>query len=57
MIGAESIDLMQVSIETNIKKTKFLSSIKFTIRKLTPAPITANNVTLPWNKGYGINIA
>lgn len=30
--------------------------MKFNLKKLTPQPTKAN-VTLPWNKGYGINIA
>ena len=55
MIGAETVEIIRISIETNIKKTKFLSSMKFNLRKTMPQPVIAG-LTLPWNKGYNFNV-
>lgn len=35
LIGAESVEMLRIQIDTNIKKTKFLSSIKFNLKKMT----------------------
>lgn len=35
MIGAESVEMIKVKIDTNVKKTKFLSSVKFSLKKLS----------------------
>ena len=56
LIGPESVEVMRVSIDTNVKKTKFLSSMKFTLKKINPQPV-AIPLTLPWNKGFNINRA
>lgn len=56
MIGAETIEVMKVSIDTNIKKTKFLSSMKFVLKKLTSEPYVIPS-SISWNKGYGLNVS
>ena len=55
MIGAETVELLKISVDSNIKKTKFLSSIKFCLKKLISEPLVAST-SLPWNKGYNYNI-
>jgi hypothetical protein len=46
---------MRIQIDTNVKKTKFLSSIKFNIKKMTAEPVAMNS-SLSWNKGFNLNI-
>ncbi len=46
--------MIKVKIDTNVKKTKFLSSVKFSLKKLSSEPTVAKD-TLPWHKGYNIN--
>jgi len=48
--------MLRISIETNIKKTKFLSSIKFNLKKITAEPYLLPS-SLPWNKGFGFNVS
>ena len=46
---------MKICIQTNIKRTKFLSSLKFFIKKeehIRVDPVDA----LKWNRGYGYDI-
>lgn len=56
LIGTEEIELMRISILTNIKRTKFLSSMKFSIRRDAHIEVPKQN-QLKWNKGYGYQIS
>jgi WD40 repeat protein len=44
--------MMKVSIKTNLKETKFLSSIRFGIERTELRSVEEKN-RLSWNKGYG----
>jgi hypothetical protein len=46
--------MVKVRIDTNIKKTKFISSMKFSLKKLFSSPVVSK-ATIPWNKGYNLN--
>lgn len=47
---------MKVSIKTNLKETKFLSSIKFNIERKELRAVEKDK-RLSWNKGYGYDLA
>ena len=46
---------MKVNIRTNLKETKFLSSIKFNIERKELRAVEKHN-RLTWNKGYGYDL-
>lgn len=47
---------MKVNIKTNLKETKFLSSVKFSIERKELRGVEEKN-RLSWNKGYGYDLA
>jgi len=55
LIGTEEVEAVKINILTNIKKTKFLSSMKFNIKRLAHLEVDAAS-KLKWNKGFGYNI-
>lgn len=55
LIGTNEIDLVKSTITSNVKRTKFLSSMKFSIRKDTVLRVK-EDAKLKWNKGYGYSI-
>lgn len=46
---------MKVKVMTNIKRTKFLSSMKFSMRREYHLSVEPDS-RLKWNRGYGYNI-
>lgn len=56
LIGTEEIELMKVNVVSNVKRTKFLSSMKFNIKREAHLAVEAQN-KLKWNKGYGYVIS
>jgi hypothetical protein len=52
LIGTEEIELMKVNVVSNVKRTKFLSSMKFNIKREAHIMVEPHN-KLKWNKGYG----
>ncbi len=55
MIGVVEVDTLKVNIKTNIKETKFLSSVKFNIERKELRVVEEKN-RLSWNKGYGYDL-
>ena len=55
LIGVIEIESMKVNIKTNMKETKFLSSIKFNIQRKEMRAV-AKEKRLTWNKGYGYDL-
>lgn len=55
MIGATDIELQYVRIFSNIKSTKFVSSMNFAIEKKDKYIATPQS-KLQWNKGYNYNV-
>lgn len=51
LIGVDVIDLLSIKIDTNIRQAKYLSNIKFDLKKLKK---TTFEEGLDWNKGYFI---
>lgn len=56
LIGVIEIETMKVNIKTNLKETKFLSSVKFNIERKELRGVEEKN-RLSWNKGYGYDLA
>lgn len=52
LIGTEEIEVMRVNVVSNVKRTKFLSSMKFSIKRETHLSVDPLH-KLKWNKGYG----
>jgi len=52
LVGTEEIEVMKINILTNIKRTKFLSSMKFHIKRESHLIVRPEDA-LKWNKGYG----
>lgn len=52
LVGTEEIEVMKINILTNVKRTKFLSSMKFHIKKENHLAVKPEDA-LKWNKGYG----
>ena len=55
LIGVIEVEIMKVDIKTNLKETKFLSSVKFSIEKKELRAVEERN-RLSWNKGYGFDL-
>lgn len=55
LIGVIEVECMKIAIKTNLKETKFLSSIKFNIERKELRRIDEKN-KLTWNKGYGYDL-
>lgn len=53
LIGTEEIELMRIKIVSNLKRTKFLSSMKFGIKRLETLEVEPGR-RLKWNRGYGV---
>lgn len=51
LVGTEEVEVMKINILTNVKRTKFLSSMKFHIKKENHLSVKAEDA-LKWNKGY-----
>lgn len=51
MIGATDVELQYVKIYSNVKATKFVSSMNFAIEKKEKY-IADPETKLQWNKGY-----
>lgn len=56
LVGVIEIETMKVNLRTNIKETKFLSSVKFNIERKELRSVEEKN-RLTWNKGYGYDLA
>ncbi len=52
LIGTEEIELMRVRVVSNVIRTKFLSSMKFSIKRESHLCVEPQH-KLKWNKGYG----
>ena len=46
---------MKVKVMSNIKRTKFLSSMKFSLRREYHLSVEPDSA-LKWNRGYGYDI-
>ena len=46
---------MKISVHTNVKRTKFLSSMKFSLKKERHIAVPPEDA-LKWNRGYGYDI-
>lgn len=55
LIGVIEIESMKIEIKTNLKETKFLSSIKFNVERKELRRVEEKN-RLAWNKGYGYDL-
>lgn len=55
LVGTEEIEVMKVKIVTNLKRTKFLSSMKFNIKREEHLRVEPKD-SLKWNRGYGYNV-
>lgn len=56
LIGTEEIEAMRVRVVSNVKRTKFLSSMKFSLKREGRAWVEGQQ-KLKWNKGYGYVLA
>lgn len=55
MVGATDVEVQYVRIYSNIKSTKFVSSMSFAIEKKDKF-IAEPETKLQWNKGYNYNL-
>jgi WD40 repeat protein len=55
LVGTEEIELMKITVLTNVRRTKFLSSMKFSIRKEEHLAVEPQ-ACLKWNRGYGYDL-
>lgn len=56
LVGVIEVETLRVALKTNLKETKFLSSVKFGIERKELRQVDEKN-RLSWNKGYGYSIA
>lgn len=55
LIGTEEIEALKVEVVTNIKRTKFLSSMKFSLRREEHLAVGPSEA-LKWNRGYNYDL-
>jgi hypothetical protein len=55
LVGVIEVEIMKVAIKTNMKETKFLSSVRFGIERQELKRVNESE-RLTWNKGFGYDL-